>query len=184
MSHLTKSDINVNCGEHLSDDEIEKIVKETRVPARNEKNDSKVTLKKLKVMGVGGSISWLSSSIKKKFPIFVFSAENDMLTEGLGSLVSIEKYEIVISKITSEEWSLGCKSYEEYVEACRLFENRINKELNRDDLRCIWYTSIKDGNLKYRDIYSTNDAEEVEKQETSDFLKNGGILWNYNLNLY
>jgi hypothetical protein len=181
MSHSKKTVINVRDGEYLTDNEIEKIVKKAKVSVRNEHCDSKITINKLKRKGVGGYILWLNSSTKKKFPTFVFSAENDILTQGLGSLVSIDKDEIVISEFNPEEWSLGNKGHEEYVKACKLFENRINKELKREDLRCIWFTSNNNGNLKYRDIYSNNEAEEIEEQEINDFLNNGGILWNYNL---
>jgi hypothetical protein len=117
-------------------------------------------------------------------PSPIFSAENDMLTTGLGNLVSRDKYEIVISEYNSKEWAMGCKSHKKYIEACKLFENRINKELNRNDLRNVWWTRDINGGLKYRDIlYENSKAEEIGKQEIIEFLKEGGIIWDYKLKL-
>lgn len=140
MSHLKKSDIKVSDGEYLTDDEIEKIVKKVKVPVKDEHYNSKETIKKLKRMGVSGYILWLRSSTKKKFPSFIFSAENDMLTQGLESLVSIDKFEIVHSGfsvynqvVVEEDNAVELEKMAQYIVHPTFFANKIryNKDTGK-----------------------------------------------------
>ena len=136
-----------------------------------------------------GYVSWLrSKATGREFPIFVFSADTDMATNGLISFTSADGNELILSEVTSVEWSHGEAAGEE---ECR---QRINLMLNRDDLRVIhlirresenrsgidfadFRKNYKSPRLFYVDLFSSNgEAEQIRNEEVEAFLSRGGKI--------
>ena len=63
-----------------------------------------------------------------------------------------------------------------------MFEERVNRELGRDDLRDVWFIAKKGDGLFYRDIFSEKgEARQTSRQKSADFVKKGGILTKYQI---
>jgi len=113
-----------------------------------------------------------------------------MITQGWISLSSVETPEIVITQLTREEYRATFEGHEGYVSA----EQRINRLLNRSNLRCVWFLGIDETisndakpsslfrywqppKLLYRDILEKNSvAKEVSRLTLSEFELDGGKL--------
>ena len=136
-----------------------------------------------------GYVSWLrSKTTGHEFPIFVFSADTDMATNGLISFTSADGKELILSEFTSVECSHGAVAGEE--ECCR----RISLLLNRDDLQVIhlirresenksgtsfatFRKNYKQPRLFYRDLFSSSgEAEHIRNEEVEVFLSCGGKI--------
>jgi len=140
-------------------------------------------------MEIGITINWCrSSTTGREFPVVVLSADTDMITAGLFSLTSVEKREVVIAELTADEYNSG-------KEGMINFENRINRELGRNDLRftCIarveesvkakglsfksFTRSYKPPILYYRDIFDRSGEATVVRKETENaFVAAGGRI--------
>lgn len=139
------------------------------------------------------TILWLESqATKKRFPIVQFSCDTDMVTAGWVSLTSIENPEIVVTQLTVEESRLTDKDSERDLQV----ERRVNKALNRSDLRCSWQVRADEvgpcakglsfqefrkvyqpPNLFFRDILSEGAlAEKVDCVTRAEFERSGGRL--------
>ena len=127
-------------------------------------------------------VAWLLSENGKRFPRFVFSGDTDMATEGLGSLTSWKGNEIILTEYSEEEWALCCQMNADFVKGSKMFEERVNRELGRDDLRDVWFIAKKGDGLFYRDIFSEKgEARQTSRQKSADFVKKGGILTKYQI---
>jgi len=137
------------------------------------------TITKLKKRNVSVYVNWLDSFGGNNFPNIVFSADTDMSTIGLGSLTSCEKHEIVVAEYSSDEWKrgVGPDLPASWIQANIDFENRINKQMGRSDLRSIWYISLEPEAM-FRDIHSQKGESKriLERQSIDDFFENGGEL--------
>jgi hypothetical protein len=61
-----------------------------------------------------------------------------MVTNGLGSVTSCERNEVVLAEVTADEWShVG-------VDDWASFERRLSKQLGRNDLRVVRLLSVQD----------------------------------------
>jgi hypothetical protein len=139
------------------------------------------------------SILWLESqATKKRFPIVRFSGDTDMVTAGWVSLTSVERPEIVVTQLSAEEYRLTDKDSERDLQV----EHRVNKALNRSDLRCSWLVRAEEvgpsakglsfqefrkvyqpPKLFFRDILSEGSlAEEVGCVSLAEFERSGGNL--------
>ena len=95
----------------------------------------------MSVNSLPGYVAWLkSNNTEKEFPVFIPSADVDYVTDGLMSATSLfEKY-IVVGQSTPEE-------YQSHEQGARMFEERMNKMLSRDDLRVIEIKEIVNNSL-------------------------------------
>lgn len=139
------------------------------------------------------TILWLESqATKRRFPIVQFSGDTDMVTAGWVSLTSIERPEIIVTQLTAEECRLTGEGSERDLQV----ERRVNRTLNRSDLRCSWLARVEqvgpDGmglsfqefrkvyqppKLSFRDILSEGAlAEEVGRVTLAEFRLSGGSL--------
>ena len=141
-----------------------------------------------------GTIQWLkSASSGRLFPNLVFRADVDFATSGLVALTSTAGTEIVITLFIPEE----CYLYDrpEFAKRC---ENRINRELDRHDLRIVpllrtesdpidasgmtfqeYMAATKPPRLYYRDIHSEfGEATVVREESINKFLESGGTITN------
>jgi len=127
-------------------------------------------LARLSKTGAWGYIQWLRSETNKSFPEFVLSGDTSMSTDGWATLTSIDKPEIVIGDLTGWEFGEG---------GPQAFEDRLNKQLKRNDLRYIKWIPIPGtrGKREQEDIYVKGGKLEKEKTEsTTEFLENGGSI--------
>lgn len=138
------------------------------------------TISKLQKNNISVYIDWLVSENGNEFPNLGFSADTDMATNGLGSLTSIEKTEIVIAEFSTDEWTRGViksDSKNFWIEANIDFENRINAMMGRTDLRSIWNITWQPQAL-FRDIYSLEGRSKIiiKHQKIEVFFGEGGEL--------
>ena len=141
-----------------------------------------------------GTIQWLKSAATgKTFPHLVFRGDVDYVTSGLVVLTSAESLEVVATLHLPEEIYLH-----ERLGFATVCEDRINRELDRKDLRFVSllrtesdkidasgmsfqeYAAIaKPPRLFYSDIYShAGEATVVREESIDQFLDAGGILTN------
>ncbi|WP_322629468.1 hypothetical protein [Halothiobacillus sp.] len=139
------------------------------------------------------TILWLKSeSTGKQFPVVLFSADTDMATAGWVTLTSIEKYEVVVSELTAEEYRATANGSSGYLQV----EKRINAALGRADLKCPWFVRAEESGpsgknlsfqefkkvyrppaIYYRDIFQPDAvAVEVSRVSLSQFEQAGGKL--------
>ena len=139
------------------------------------------------------TILWLESqATKKRFPIVQFSGDTDMATMGWESLTSTERPEIVVTQRTADEYRLKADDQGQNQQ----IEHRINKALNRSDLRLSWLARVEEvgpsatglsfqefrkvyqpPKLFFRDIFSEGTlAEQVGLVTLSEFERSGGNL--------
>lgn len=141
------------------------------------------------------SILWLKSEkTGKKFPVVQFSADTDMATTGWVSLTSPIKHDLVVTRMTGDEFSKTVEDSNDY----RPLEARVNVALNRTDLACSWLVKVvepsydidvatlsfqefrkiaKQPRLLYRDIYSDGGFATVETEVSRrDFERKGGTF--------
>ena len=78
------------------------------------------------------------SSCQKTFPHFSFFGDTDMATQGLGSVTSFERNEIVLAEFSPDEWN----NFE--VDGTERFERRLRKLLDRDDLRVVRLRAVEE----------------------------------------
>jgi hypothetical protein len=137
------------------------------------------------------TILWLKSqSTGKRFPIVLFSADTDMPTEGWVCLTSTRDPEVVVTQLTAEEYEATGAAADAYAEV----EQRVNREVARDDLRCSWIVRVEEvgpsgagmsfqdflkvyqpPKVWYRDIFDpTGEAEEDARLDRTDFEREGG----------
>ncbi len=139
------------------------------------------------------TILWLQATTgMRQFPIVQFSGDTDMVTQGWISLSSIERPEIVVTKLTGAEYENTYEGPGGYLQV----EHRVNGALDRSDLRSSWVVRVEHpekvatGNsfavfgcgrlpnkLFYRDIFSNDSLAEVVGQvPLSEFEDEGGKL--------
>jgi len=132
--------------------------------------DHNPALARISNSGAWGYIQWLRSDTGKTFPEFVISGDTSMSTDGWASLTSAEKPEVIIGDLTTWEFSKG---------GSQAFADRLNKQLDRNDLRRInWMpTPGTNGKREQEDIYLKGGQVQIGKKETpEEFLGNGGII--------
>ena len=115
-----------------------------------------------------------------------------MVPQGWVSLTSIERTEIVVTKLTGAEYRNMFEGPDGYFQ----IEQRVNGALHRSDLRCSWIVRIErpessargtsfsvfggerlPSKLFYRDIFGNETLAEVVSQVTlSEFEDKGGKL--------
>jgi hypothetical protein len=136
------------------------------------------------------TILWLKSQTTgKRFPVVVFSADTDMVTEGWVALTSIERPEIVVTQMTAEEYQSGGEP-SGYLQV----ETRVNGVLGRSDLKCSWLVRVEETGpsgkglsfqefcrvsqpprLFFRDVFNTDFlAEEDSRVSRTEFERGGG----------
>jgi hypothetical protein len=121
---------------------------------------------------VGIAILWCrSAKTGRRFPLAQFSADVDYATEGMVSLTSIEKPEVVIAELTGEEMLMGNAG----AGAC---EVRVNRRLGRTDLRIPSLLRVVGrDDLYFSDILSgEGEARVVRKVSRAKFKKEGGSV--------
>jgi len=139
-----------------------------------------------------GTVQWLESHASGKiFPNLVFRGDVDFVTSGLISLTSITRNEIVATMFLPEECCLYDRP--DFSKRC---EDRINRELDRVDLRVVsllrtvddpidtrgmsfqeYSAKVKPTQLYYTDIYSEEGEALVIREESIEtFLAGGGTL--------
>ena len=139
------------------------------------------------------TILWLKSeSTGKEFPVVLFSADTDMATAGWVALTSVEKYEVVVTELTVEEYRATANGSSGYLQV----EKRINAALGRADLKCPWFARAEESGFSgrslsfqefrkaycpptiyYRDIFQQDAvAREVSRVSLSQFEQTGGKL--------
>jgi hypothetical protein len=85
----------------------------------------------------GTVLELICSVCKKTFPHFRYSGDTDMLTLGLASVTSCEKNEVVLAELTADEFRLAANGEQP-------FEQRLQNQLNRNDLRVVRLISVQD----------------------------------------
>ena len=143
-------------------------------------------------------VIWLrsrSGETEREFPFLEMAAEGDQEDDWRWALTSIERREIVLAPCLPEEVDLydGLKPEQP---GCLRFQERINRLLNRHDLRSTWrFISAADWAtapharavcdfpeipvVGYMDIYSPGrHAEEVRRETVDAFVHAGGVLTN------
>lgn len=86
------------------------------------------------------TILWLKSQTTgKRFPVVVFSADTDMVTEGWVALTSIERPEIVVTQMTAEEYQSGGEP-SGYLQV----ETHVTDVRGRSDLKGFWLVRVKE----------------------------------------
>ena len=119
-------------------------------------------------MQIPGYIQWARNSRKQReFPILVFSAGVDFVTEGMLSLTSTKHREVVATMATEQEW----KQYDP-----RAIERRVNEALARSDLRFVKLLRVEDSCLIYSDLDGNSEARATRKQSLDEFIKEGGVV--------
>lgn len=142
-------------------------------------------------MTICATILWLESRATcKRFPVAEFSGDTDMVTAGWVSLTSVANQEVVVARMTADEYEAGEPA------AYRRMENRINAALCRDDLRASWLVGVdrqgpcaaglsfqefqkvyQPPRLLYRDILAEDSqAEQVGRVSLQEFQEGGGRL--------
>jgi hypothetical protein len=148
----------------------------------------------MKIENIPGYFIWLKSlKTNKIFPHLIFSADVDYVTNGMVSLTSECKNEIVMTHLMPDEFISENESD---------LAQRINSELNRNDLKEInfirresvtskkkffesyktYWKRLKPDQMYYQDISDSScESIQVKKESISEFIKNGGkiILHNY-----
>ena len=139
------------------------------------------------VRWINASVSMLlCSKVGHKVPYVTFSGDTDMVTAGLASVSSISKSEIVVGEMTPPE--LADKTG-------LLFENRMNAELGRDDLRIarllrideadipagLSFQEFQRGYVAPRLVFAcprciSEEAIQTERQTLADYVYAGGML--------
>lgn len=138
------------------------------------------------------SVIWLRSlATAKEFPSAQFSGDTDMATDGFVSLTSVERPELILARLSSEEWSL------QPPQGALSAEQRLNAELGRSDLRACWLVRVEEAAAPsaaatfqdfrrrhippvtiHRDIYSPDgEAEVVREESAAEFLASGGAIF-------
>lgn len=127
-----------------------------------------------------GYIAWLMSENGKQFPAFIMNTDADKLAQGLESLASMNKKEIILADLSSKEYKLGCGGEDGLKQRYVLCEQRVNKDLNRKDLRRIRWIG-KEGNKEfYTDIYERKGKAYIIRVEKCDeFIRSGGKILYY-----
>jgi len=123
-----------------------------------------------------------------KFPHAVFSGDTDMATDGLVSLTSVERNELVFGELTADEWKL--EDAKRVSAACQ----RISGALARTDLRSVmvvrWQKSQSIAGLSFAafrktykppvGVYSCphcgGEAKSIQQQSWSEFMTSGGHI--------
>ena len=115
----------------------------------------------------------VSEAAGRRFQSAMFSGDTDMVTDGWIALSSIDRREIVITMVTSEEHQAP--------DGFSQCETRVNAELGRADLRAVWLTRAEArGDLYYRDIFvGGDDARLVSKMSVREFEQSGGKILHY-----
>lgn len=97
---------------------------------------------------------------------------------GAASLSSIEKNEVVLAEYNAIEYQV---LFENIPKGSTLFEQRINHELGRTDLRSCWFLRREEISLNvshlsyYKDIHTdTGEAIKVSDLSLEDYLEGGG----------
>ena len=139
------------------------------------------------VRWIEASVSMLlCSKMGHKVPHVTFSGDTDMATAGLASVSSISKSEIVVGAMTPPELA---------DETGLLFENRMNAELGRDDLRFARLLRIDQADSpaglsfqEFQKVYVaprlvfacprcvSEEALQTEHQTLADYQHAGGIF--------
>ena len=115
----------------------------------------------------------------------MFSGDTDMVTDGWVSLTSIDRPEIVITEVTSDEHNVP--------DGLLRCEGRINSELARSDLRIVWLSRVVDRTTSqpgmsfqefqrayippqcfYRDIFDPHGEATVIREESLDSFRSSG----------
>lgn len=137
------------------------------------------------------SVIWVRSlTTAKEFPVAQFSGDTDMATDGFVSFTSIERPELILARLTSEEWSL------QLPRGALAAEQRLNAELGRADLRACWLVRVEEAAAPsaatfqefrrsyippatiHRDIYSPDgEAKVVREESAAEFLASGGAIF-------
>jgi hypothetical protein len=133
-----------------------------------------------------GTVVWLHDG-QARFPHYVFSGETDAATEGYFSLTSAVGSEIVIAKLSAEEFNAAAAGL---VAATA----RVSCALNRTDLRCVTllrverppaergesFQSFRSNQGTAKHVYSTlsgkSEALVVGKQSPAEFEASGGVI--------
>lgn len=144
-------------------------------------------------MEIYDTVIWLrSQSSGKLFPAVQFAADTDTATDGWVCLTSVERPEIVVTKITASEHQATATSLLANVDV----EGRVNAVLGRHDLRIVWLVSAESAELPaagasfqefrktyrpprlyYRDIFDSDSlAECVSMESREQFERGGGVF--------
>jgi len=143
----------------------------------------------MKIETFPGYVIWLKSMKSGQlFPSVVFSADVDYVTNGLISLTSKTKTELVVSEANDSEY----RTYNS-----QSWERRINNELHRDDLRDVGFIRkeddpkpvglfesfqsyskrVKPTKYYYRDITSEfGEAIHTREESISEYMASGGKI--------
>ena len=136
---------------------------------------------------IGGEISTLlCRSCGKRTPYLTFVGDTDMVTNGLVSLSSISRNEIVVAEAQGNELRDG--------EGAATL-NRISEQLDRNDLRAVRLLRAEDGNANaglsfqsFRENYQppslifscphcvTGEAEVEKRLSLAEYRRDGGHL--------
>jgi hypothetical protein len=137
-------------------------------------------------MHPSGSVYWLQDSLGR-FPIFVFSADVDSATMGWASFTSTNRRELVICKLTPDEWNDPVAGLDS---AC----HRAHLELGRKDLRPIrlvrvvqpparaglsfrhFLSSYRPAQAIYSALDGSGEASVLSQQSAEAFLAQGGLI--------
>jgi hypothetical protein len=118
---------------------------------------------------IPGYVQWArSSSSNREFPVLVFAADVDFVTDGMVSLTSVERNEVVATMAENDEWCDWDP---------RAIESRINGELSRADLRCVTLLRVEGDRSVYVDLFSEgSEAFDSRRQTLREFRDAGGIV--------
>lgn len=137
-------------------------------------------------MHPSGSVYWLQDSLGR-FPVFVFSADVDSATMGWASFTSTNRRELVLCKLTPDEWNNAVSGLDS---AC----HRANLELGRKDLRSTrllrvvqppartrlgfrhFLSSHRPPQAIYAALDGVGEASVLSRQSAEAFLAQGGLI--------
>ena len=118
---------------------------------------------------IPGYVQWVrSATSNREFPVLVFSADVDFVTEGMVSLTSVERNEVIATRAENDEWSEGDP---------RAIESRVNRELSRQDLRHVDFLRAEEDRFVYSDLFSAGgEACGTRRQTLREFREAGGVV--------
>jgi hypothetical protein len=118
---------------------------------------------------IPGFVQWVrSAASNREFPVLVFSADVDFVTEGMVSLTSVERNEVIATRAENDEWSRWDP---------RAIESRVNRELSRQDLRHVDLRRAEAGRCVYSDLFSADgEAYATRRQTLHEFRDAGGVV--------
>jgi hypothetical protein len=81
---------------------------------------------------VSGSVLLLGChACSRVYPHFVLEGETDMQTQGIATLVSFDRAEVLIAELSVEDFSMGAEK------GLDALASRLSREFDRDDLRAV-----------------------------------------------